>query len=57
MCVINLGPSSNWFVTDCRNWTVPLPFTITKKAKETHTEEEGSIDADFYKGVAPSEPH
>ena len=44
-------------VTDCRNWTVSLPFTITQKAKETHAEEEGSINADFYKDVALSEPH
>ena len=44
-------------ITDCRNWTVSLAFIITQKAKETHSEEEGSIDANFYKGVALSEPH
>ena len=58
MCVINLGPSSNCFVMlqTVETGLFPLPFTVTEKAKETHTEEEGSIDADLYKDVALSEP-
>ena len=59
LCVINLGPSFELFVMlqTVETGLFPLPFTVTKKAKETHPEEEGSINADFYKGVALSKPH